>query len=341
MSQSSSPDPIKPLTVGNAVTAGFRIYSSHLKPYFGLALRAFLWALLPVWVLAPLGLLAFLTLQPSPNSEILGLLVLVGILVGSGLLIYGLAKYWVFAAAISRLAYGELINQPESSQSACRYTHRRMWQFFQMSLVMGLIAIAAMLVVLLVAFVLVGVFAVIVNTVFGTSLNRLSGSDTVLAVLGGVLVFFVFTLLISIPLVWFFLRFFVVEIPLAIEEDATATSTISRSWELTTGNISRIFSISFVAFLITLPVQAVFQIFTSVFQVVFMAMTGGSSDPSRVALPSIILFLVLIALSVGINALVLPFWQIIKTVVYYDLRSRREGLDLQLRARRDTPRTEL
>jgi hypothetical protein len=28
---------------------------------------------------------------------------------------------------------------------------------------------------------------------------------------------------------------------------------------------------------------------------------------------------------------VMPFWQSIKAVIYYDLRSRREGLGLQLR----------
>jgi len=28
--------------------------------------------------------------------------------------------------------------------------------------------------------------------------------------------------------------------------------------------------------------------------------------------------------------LTLPFWQVVKGVLYYDLRSRREGLDLKL-----------
>jgi hypothetical protein len=31
------------------------------------------------------------------------------------------------------------------------------------------------------------------------------------------------------------------------------------------------------------------------------------------------------------GALFLPFWQAIKAVIYYDLRSRREGLGLQMR----------
>lgn len=31
------------------------------------------------------------------------------------------------------------------------------------------------------------------------------------------------------------------------------------------------------------------------------------------------------------GVLILPFWQTVKAVVYYDLRSRHEGLGLQLR----------
>lgn len=33
----------------------------------------------------------------------------------------------------------------------------------------------------------------------------------------------------------------------------------------------------------------------------------------------------------AVHTLVFPIWQTVKAVVYYDLRSRHEGLDLQLR----------
>ncbi|BAZ86107.1 hypothetical protein NIES806_23170 [Dolichospermum compactum NIES-806] len=38
----------------------------------------------------------------------------------------------------------------------------------------------------------------------------------------------------------------------------------------------------------------------------------------------------LLSLLIG-GTFVMPFWQSIKAVIYYDLRSRREGLGLQLR----------
>jgi hypothetical protein len=34
-----------------------------------------------------------------------------------------------------------------------------------------------------------------------------------------------------------------------------------------------------------------------------------------------------------LSIVILPLWQIIKAVIYYDLRGRREGLGLQLRDR--------
>jgi hypothetical protein len=46
---------------------------------------------------------------------------------------------------------------------------------------------------------------------------------------------------------------------------------------------------------------------------------------------SIIFLVLIVGLSFSGGALIVPFWQTVKAVVYYDLRSRREGLGLQLR----------
>ncbi len=35
----------------------------------------------------------------------------------------------------------------------------------------------------------------------------------------------------------------------------------------------------------------------------------------------------------GLFIFLLPFWQTIKAVIYYDLRTRREGMGLELRKR--------
>jgi Ca2+/Na+ antiporter len=38
-------------------------------------------------------------------------------------------------------------------------------------------------------------------------------------------------------------------------------------------------------------------------------------------------------LALVLGSLIIPFWQSIKAVIYYDLRSRREGMGLELRDR--------
>ena len=82
---------IQPLSIGNVVSAGVRLYRSHLKTYLKLALIAHLWALVPI---------------------------------------YGWAKYAAISGLISRLAFGELTYQPESVEEARSHVNPRFWSFF-------------------------------------------------------------------------------------------------------------------------------------------------------------------------------------------------------------------
>jgi uncharacterized membrane protein (DUF485 family) len=47
----------------------------------------------------------------------------------------------------------------------------------------------------------------------------------------------------------------------------------------------------------------------------------------------LVYYLLILLLSFGSGALVTPFWQAMKAIIYYDLRSRKEGLGLQMRKR--------
>jgi uncharacterized membrane protein (DUF485 family) len=47
----------------------------------------------------------------------------------------------------------------------------------------------------------------------------------------------------------------------------------------------------------------------------------------------LVYFLLILLLSFASGALVTPFWQAMKAIIYYDLRSRKEGLGLQMRKR--------
>ena len=91
--------PTGPITVGNVVSAALVLYRSHLKTYLRLASIAYLWILVPV---------------------------------------YGWAKYLAISGTISRLAFQELIGQPESIRDARRHTKPRLWSFFLVAFLVGL-----------------------------------------------------------------------------------------------------------------------------------------------------------------------------------------------------------
>lgn len=281
MSESfGSPGQIQPLSVGNVVSAAVRLYRSHLKDYFLLALKAYVWVLLPV---------------------------------------YGWAKFYALSALISRLAFGELVNQPESISSGQRYVNSRLWQFLVTMLLMLLIGIGIGLGVV-VLFVLFGFLSAFVG------LGQQGNPATSILII-------IFTIVVSIVAIvavfWLLTRFYLVDVPLAIEDNVNGVSSISRSWELTQGHVWRILSISFVAFLITIPAQIALQIISTVIQVIFLPLINENST-----IFSPILIVLILAFSFSTGAIILPFWQAIKAVIYYDMRSRREGLGLQLRDRK-------
>jgi hypothetical protein len=276
-----SPSPMQPLSVGNVVSAGMRLYRSHLKDYFLIALKAYVWLLVPI---------------------------------------YGWAKFYALSSLITRLAFGELVNQPESISSGQRFVNSRLWQFLLLILLMLLVSIGIGLGVLIASIVLGFLSAVLVGGV-GQQGNPVTYVlFIVISVVLGIAAF--------IALLWLLTRLYLVEVPLAIEDNVEATSGISRSWELTQGYVWRILLISFVAFLITMPIQIVVQIITTILQVIFASLIRD--NPGFFTLVYLLLTL---GLSFAGGAVVLPFWQTVKAVIYYDLRSRREGLGLKLRDR--------
>lgn len=214
----SSPSPMQPLSVGNVVTAGLRLYRSHLKSYFQLALKAYLWILIPV---------------------------------------YGWAKFYAIAGLISRLAFGELLNQPESLEAGSRYVNSRLWQFLIAVLLMALIGLG------------VGVSFIILAGLFAGLFGGLAATGNTSTILIATLIAILATITFIVGIFWLLTRFFVVEVPLAIEDNIDATSTISRSWDLTKGYVWRILAIAFVASLITLPLQIAVQVVSTIIQLVF------------------------------------------------------------------------
>ncbi len=274
-----SPSPIQPLNIGDVVTGGFRLYRSHIKDYFLIALKANVWLLVPI---------------------------------------YGWAKYYALSSLISRLSFGELINQPENIKTGQKFVNSRLGQFLSQLVLIVLIYIGIGLGL--------GIAFAIVGGAIGVAIGGLGqNANPAFAVVSALLGILLFAA-IFLGFFWFITRFYLADVTLAIEDDTTANSAISRSFELTKGNIWRIFGITFIAFLITLPLQIVVQVISTVLQLVFAPLIQENS-----LIFSLLYFVLIFAISFSSGAVIIPFWQAIKATIYYDLRSRREGLGLRLR----------
>ena len=265
----NSPNLIQPLNIANVISAGMRLYRSHLKKYFLIALKAYVWLLVPI---------------------------------------YGWVKFYALSALISRLSFGELVNQPESVSEGERFVNSRLWEFFVNMILMFAISISIGLVFGLIGGLLIGISAVL-----------LGGLQDVTNIIIYGLIVLVFMIISCIGILWIGIRFYLVDVSLAIENDVNGSSTINRSWELTKGNVGRILLISLIVSLITIPIQFIIRL-------IFPTLLK-QGDP----IFSSIFSLLILGLTFVGGAFILPFLQTVKAVVYYDLRSQHEGLSLQLR----------
>jgi hypothetical protein len=263
-----------PLSVGNVVSASLRIYRDHFKSYFGLAFVANLWLLVPI---------------------------------------YGWAKYSAISALISRLAFGEVREKPETVSDARREVNPRMWRLWWAGILTFLIFFGVSLVFWIAIAIVTGGAAAI----FGQN----SPIVAVLLVVVAVIAFFIICIrLLS--------RLLIVELPLAIENNIGASSAIARSWELTKGSVGRIQWIVLVAILVSLPITIFVQILATIIQVFLSRVLGAESN-----IYYLVSYLLTLPLTFCSSALLTPFWQAIRAIIYYDLRSRKEGLGLQIRKR--------
>ena len=107
-------------------------------------------------------------------------------------------------------------------------------------------------------------------------------------------------------------------VAMVVERPARATAAMARSWELSRGYKGQVFGTVVVAFLLLLiPRAAISTIWT----------VAGGADASVV--PELIAAVLEVA--------VYPYLYTVITLVYYDLRIRKEGLDLDLLAAASEP----
>lgn len=301
-----------PLTIGNVVSAGFRLYRDRLGSYFGIAFISVLWAFVPLLVFV--GAIATVATATEGNTSAIGLGVLVGIIIW----VYGIAKSLANTALISRLAFRHLSDRPEAVSEARGLVMPRMWSLLWMQILVGLL-----------------LFVINIGLSIAQSVITLAVSNAVQGAIFLILNFIINVAFFVIYL-WFYSHFFIPEVILAIEENVNSTGAISRSWNLASGSVWRIQGIVIITTLITLPLYIIaalpilFALISAVGGIAGIETTDATALFQTVltAGASVIVSIVLFGL---INIFVIPLWQSIKAVIYYDLRSRREGIDLEIK----------
>jgi hypothetical protein len=325
--------PIRPLSVGNVVSASIRLLRSHLGQFFAISLKAVGWMVIP-WIPILLAFVVFttawLTLAPASGSaRNPGGLIAFGVLMIPlflALLIFCSAKALTNEALISRLAFQDLISQPESTAVAWQQVRKRTWHFwfarFMVAVILAAVSFAFSL--------LQNILTAIPNAMVSSSR---SSSGSAAAMLVGLIALVILLVSYGFQL-WFQARFFVPELPIAVEENVTGDQSIVRAWELSKGHAVRISLVILVAGLITVPLFVIAFVPFAVTLLASMASLMGRGIPDPAAMGTIFAALGLgFLLTLVFSIFTMPFWQTIKAVIYYDLRSRREGMGLELRER--------
>ncbi|MEM6451059.1 MAG: hypothetical protein AAF703_12170 [Cyanobacteria bacterium P01_D01_bin.105] len=228
--------------------------------------------------------------------------------------VYGWAKYAMHTGLMARMAYQTLTNEPETARQAQKQVNPKMWSFLWIGFLLAFIFIAAYIVFAIVS----GVVGFIMAFVVGGLLSSVLGETGIIitSILTGLIALGIF----FIGLLQLASRLFIAEVPLAMEDGIGASDSIGRSWSLTKKSIGRIQLVVLATYLVTLPLMLVTNILP---QLLLLRM-----DPTSPAYA--LLNIVLIVVSIAASIAVLPFWQAAKGVLYYDLRSRREGADLKI-----------
>jgi hypothetical protein len=317
----------QPLSIGDVVSVSLAIAKQRWSLFCGISLRAIAWMILPIIGFSILVALSAGTQSISRSSASnAGIIVLFFVvwLVGS---LYCFGKYLANAGLISRIAFNDLTQNPETVKDAARVTRSLTWSYLGASLLYGVIFIGAWIVLGIIFSIIFAVFAVLIAGMFGV--GRGTPNPSIMGFVGLISILFLLFLFLGFmtSLIWVMARFFFSEAALSIEPKIGGAGAIARSWDLSTKSGWRLMTVTTVGFLITVPITALGQLITLLPTIVFrLNNLSESSSTLEVGLTSL---LNLISTLV-ITLLTMGFWQAVKAVVYFDLLNSREGKSLEI-----------
>jgi hypothetical protein len=135
------------------------------------------------------------------------------------------------------------------------------------------------------------------------------------------LVVFLGALLLIVPGLIFLAGFLLSPVVAVIEGSRNSSAAMSRSWELSKGFKGKI--------LLTMLVALLLMLVPSIALGGLGGLFGGAAERPMA--------LVVIVIPLILQVFVYPFVYVVQTVLYYDLRVRKEGFDLEVLANAMTP----
>jgi hypothetical protein len=298
---------IAPLTIGNTINTAFRLYRDRFQTYVFFAVRAGLWSLLPLILQLILSQLLYQTITPEQGSDIGLRLFLFPIQ------IFSAAKSLFNNAVISRLAFQDIIYQPETSGQAEKKVKPKMWRLWWMQVLIGLLGAAIILAITL-SLVLVSFIPIL-----------------------GVLLILLAFFCLPFFFLWLSARIYIAELPLVIEDNLGSWQAIKRAWHLTKNSAWRIVGLMliFIASLLIISVYLLSGALASIlFWVNFSSFYSSlESVEDWQTLTENPLFLQQMAMfSYGLttiflllSTLLVPFWQSLKSVIYNHLLDQKKN----------------
>ena len=217
------------------------------------------------------------------------------------------------------MAYSEVIEKLESIQDANRFVKGRMWSFLGAAILVLLRFILAYIVGVIALALLGGLSIVVIITALSAVLGD---SGTIIGTIISILIYIALFVLFFGYLIRLFASFSASELFLSKEENVNASEALKQSRELTKGHLTNLVLIYFIASLVSFPLLGI------IFTIQILPVYIQDSYP---ILSSEIFRIFQFVFNIITTALILPFWQSIKAVIYYDLKVRREGMGLDLR----------
>jgi hypothetical protein len=241
--------------------------------------------------------------------------------------IYGWARFFSISALMAQIAFHDLVNQSDEMVLLHQQLEHQKWKIFltnilavSIVLLAGILAVIAIVLFFVIfLFVIPGLLSIPVSIKFAQPF-----SDPIALAIG-----LIENLCWILAALWVYSWFFIVELPLVLECDFKPIKSIKRCLKLTKGSAPFVVGVIAISFILTFfPSYLIANVFGPIILRFFLKLVISDYFTGSTVFHSL-----LVVLSLLTNAMTMPLWQTTKATLYYSLRNRREGFDLQLRDR--------